>query len=712
VACNREVIDVNPNYDPLTNEVTTQFVVSVSTGQSGQTRMTPTAVQNNSGFRGIEDAKLFTFLTGIANNNGTTYPYVDGTHDANRYYDLGTLFASNTIDASKNQTESSNRILQLSVPLNTDAVLFYGRAIRGAEYTKKALGAIDYDISSTPSKTWFHTVRRIGTEDDVRAYDATARLMIYVINYIIKTSVSSAETYGGYTNLDAISWKSVGASYATAPLSVDPLGQILGSAYQSFTNIKAGEYRAGCSTAVMGMIKDMYTVINSVATASTPTSKEEANSKRLAAAIKSNIDQFFQQNSETGAWSYKEISVIKALLTNNNIMSEDQWYANFGKTVGGTSTTIAKDLNKYPYEDFNIPDGAAQLAYDTETGEFSYKHPNDPLVNPHANDFEPRKYAYPLELMYYVNSGLRTTSLDNVTSQNFPNGVNPWDDDENERWVNGLWKKNTKVASSTRGIAVRDNINYGVALFETKVAYGSNTIKDNREAMTGGQEQDQVFSPTDLNITLTGVLVGGINPKFDWEFLPIDMSGQPVSDETELTYGKFDGVIYDDQIVDSGIPTINANYTIVPDNYDASKADDALQNNVYVALEFQNNGDDFWGEKNLVAKGNKFYLVARLDCTYKDQTTSEILPRTVTWPTYYQIPPLDDTGKSKKIPRVFIQDYVTSAVFKIGLNSLKFAYVTVPDLRSSQMSLGLSVDIQWRQGFTYEDLEFGSRDDI
>lgn len=711
VACNREVVDVNPNYNPETNEVTTQFVVSVSTGQSEQTRMTATAVQNNSGFRGIEDAQLYTFLTGIANDNGTTYPYVDGTTlTANRLYDLGTLFASNTLDASKNETESSNRILQLSVPLNTDAVLFYGRAIRGSEYTKKALGAIDYEISKTPAETWFHTVRRIGTEDDVKAYDATARLMIYVINRIIKTSVTEAETYGTYSDLPALSWKDLGTQYAADPTAIDPLGQILGSTYQSFTNIKDGEYRAGCSTAVMGMIQDMYVVINSVATAATPTSKAEANSKRLAESIKDNINNFFQQNSETGAWSYKDISVIKAYLTTNGIMTDAEWYTQFGKTVGTTSTTIAKDLNNYPYGDFNIPDGAAQLAYDTTLGEFSYKHPNDPLVNPNATSFEPRKYAYPLELMYYVNSGLRTTSLDNVTAQNFPNGVNPWDDDSNERWVNGNWKKNTKVASSTRGVAVRDNINYGVALFETKVAYGSTVITDNRKKMTNNQEEDQSFSPSDLNITLTGVLVGGINPKFDWEFLPIDMSGQVINQETGLKYGKFDGVIYDDHITDPGIPTVNANYTIVPDNYDASKADGVVQNHVYVALEFLNNGDDFWGEHNLVAKGNKFYLVARLDCA-QDPTAATQVSRTVEWPTYYQIPPLDNTGKSKKIPRVFIQDYVTSALFKIGLNSLKYAYVTVPDLRSSQMSLGLSVDLKWRQGFSYE-LEFGSRENI
>ena len=45
---------------------------------------------------------------------------------------------------------------------------------------------------------------------------------------------------------------------------------------------------------------------------------------------------------------------------------------------------------------------------------------------------------------------------------------------------------------------------------------------------------------------------------------------------------------------------------------------------------------------------------------------------------------------------------MTSIVFRIGENSLKNAYYTVPDLRSSTMSLGLSVDLEWENGFSYD----------
>ena len=54
-----------------------------------------------------------------------------------------------------------------------------------------------------------------------------------------------------------------------------------------------------------------------------------------------------------------------------------------------------------------------------------------------------------------------------------------------------------------------------------------------------------------------------------------------------------------------------------------------------------------------------------------------------------------------EIPRVFIQDFVTKAVFNIGETSLQKAYVSIPNLASTQMSLGLSVDLSWADGYEY-----------
>jgi hypothetical protein len=87
--------------------------------------------------------------------------------------------------------------------------------------------------------------------------------------------------------------------------------------------------------------------------------------------------------------------------------------------------------------------------------------------------------------------------------------------------------------------------------------------------------------------------------------------------------------------------------------------------------------------------------------------TSEIS----SWDDYYQVPPInesgDNKGKSKKITRIFTQDYKTIATFNFTSTSLQSAYNTVPDLRSSQLSFGLSVDLVWRPGLTFDNVELG-----
>ena len=96
----------------------------------------------------------------------------------------------------------------------------------------------------------------------------------------------------------------------------------------------------------------------------------------------------------------------------------------------------------------------------------------------------------------------------------------------------------------------------------------------------------------------------------------------------------------------------------------------------------------------MIRQGGTFYLVGKLKLA--NATNS------ITWPTTYAVPPYNASGASQQISRVFVQDFMTTANFKIGANSLKSAFVTVPDLRSSQTSLGLSVDLNWQTGLDFE----------
>ena len=744
VGCKREQMEPNPQYNAETKEVTAQFVLNIApAGQGEQTKMTADMVQQNNNFRGIHSVHVYTYATGTA--SGT--PYVlnsDGWTDANaKDFPLGTLYATGQIDNAPGQNAgtSSNRILQLSIPVGTDAVMFYGKALNSENPTmdqNKERGRMLANFSKNPKDIEFQVYRRIGTDADVADYDATGRLMIYVINRIMGASVPAGGEQNGYTNLPEVSWKELGALYeyvndlydnrfgvpsSTPKTPMDPLDEILGKAYSTFSYIKSTEYRAGSSDAIKSMMSNMWNVIRPVTTTATPTDEGEANAKRLALEIERRMDHYFEDN-----WDYKTVDAIKTIVTSAELMHNEQlsgaqWAAlcwdpqnpagdNFDIS---TYSGRARNLNQYPYLDFNIPEGAAQLAYNANTGEFSYLNPNKPLVNPNASSFNPRKYVYAPELAYYVNSPVRVNSTlltsDNLNSL-YPNGTDNWTN--NSQWPEG-WALG-KVSSSTKSVAVRDNINYGVALLKTAVALddGVTVLSDNRNALSGGKEADQTFSISDSQhpIALTGVLVGGVNPRYNWQFLRKYSTYD--SNNQSMDFTQFDGVIYDDALPSTVVPTPTGmeNYTLVYDNYNSSDGGDAAaQNNVYIALEFKNvSGPAFWGRDNLIPNQGKFYLVAQIKNT-------EARQKSIQWPTDHQIPPIygvdgeavpegKKAGESKQIPRVFIQDFMTTAVFKLSEDALKKAYYTMPDLRTSNMSLGLSVELQWESGYVVDDLVF------
>lgn len=719
IACQRERTFTEESSKGI-KEVETEFILSVATN-APQTKMASDIVQQTGSFRGIENAKLITYNMQMPAQTDTPFVYKTSAPAADTYkiFELGSLYSQGQVDLDKNEDESSRRVMTLKLPIGTNAVLLYGKApISRASNPEATYGATSMNVSTTPSETIFSATKIFKDDNVVKSYDATARLMILAINHIIGTSVdelSQSEDFMGFYGLPALSWKQLGQQYeinhhlytrSTGVVKeLNTLEEALGKAYSLGTYIKPGEYRAGSSHAIAEMVSDMYAVV-SAASVVDVTDARVANALRLSAQILTIARVFFE-----GDFSYKTIDEIEADVINHpqyfNI-TQAQW------NDEDTGYALAADLDGYPFEDFGIPEGAAQLAFDDAVGgswTFHYLHPNKPLVNPTMDSFEPRKYLYPAELLYHVNSPIRTTSSV-VTTGSYPNGASPWM--KKASWPAG-WALPGQVSSTTTGVAVRYNLNYGVALLKTKVDYTaeavSNGLYDNRHALTD-EATDRNFSVTDADITLHGILVGGVNPRMNWQFTRYYTEADKPTPTNDLS--KFDGVIYDHAL--NGItmvPTADQ-YTLVYDNYDSSIADDKVQRDVYVALEFVNNGDDFWGRDNLIRNGSVFYLVGLLspaayDATDKPNGTKSA----ITWPDDHQIPPLYGVdgaavpdgkvmGHSRQIPRVFIQDFMTSVVFRIGAKSLQKAYYTVPDLRSSTMSLGLSVDLEWETGFTYD----------
>ena len=112
----------------------------------------------------------------------------------------------------------------------------------------------------------------------------------------------------------------------------------------------------------------------------------------------------------------------------------------------------------------------------------------------------------------------------------------------------------------------------------------------------------------------------------------------------------------------------------------------ALVNNLKDA---NGNPVDFYGKENLIPAGGVFYLVTKLSIDNAKAWDPVVRPNT------YRV-------TNEDVARVFLQDYKTKAKFTITADALKNAYNTVPDLRATMVTFGLSVDLTWEPGLEFE----------
>jgi hypothetical protein len=668
-------VEDNPTYDAATGLVKSQFVLNIAS--NAQTRSGATTVQaGGNNFRGIDNTLLFAFKT---SGKGFVDATIAGAAAANRY-DLGTVAAANTLD---NSGSNSHRILELAMPTGTDAMLFYGKAIKASTADDHEVGKVTYSVSGSQASAFhFDLNTRIG--ENATRYEHTAQVLAAILTKIVNVSGTYTVVKADYpswtgSNGDVLTstWKDLNPTAQGRTLS--PLEEILYKAFKTLTTYGANELRGGSSNAIHTTVKDLYSVTIKVANA-TPTSPYEELAKHLAQQINTQITNYFTSSDTEAVNGYKGADGIKSAMGTS---WNDDW-----------NDVISTELANFPVTTFNLPEGTAQLTYTASTNTFAHKHPGTSLLDK-STSTNPSAYMFPAELMYYCNSDVRTSNKEKTSSSGYPNGVANWDDAS--KWDSD-WT-GTSVTSATRATAMTKNVNYGVAMLKTTVQIkeGVTALEDNRKALNPG-EDNKSFAPANINITWTGVIIGGQPASVDWQFLP--------------TTTDFDKLVYDNrvtgEVAGTAVPNTAgsasaANYTILFDNYTT----EATQNKVRVALQFVNNGDDFWGRDNLVRKGQTFYLVAELDPAKAGLTAP-------TWDTYYQVPPLDASGVSTKTTRVFIQDYMTTANFKLDADasahtsSLQNAYITIPDLRSSQLSFGLSVDLNWRTGLVFDEVLGGN----
>ena len=691
--------NTNPNYDPIDQSVFAQFVFNVSTGNQATTRQSSAATQavTSETFRGINNAALFTYKLGTDGKHLATATVAD------RFIDLGSPIASSTITSA-----NSHRVLEMSLPINTNTMLFYGKAPEGtASSAETQKGYTAYDLyghlddytlaggtgdnaGKDISAANFELGTRM-TADNLTKYEEIKKLLGGVLTCIINTKIAgtdhvalSAEHYGVAVAADeypaVVTWADYVNASGTSPVETTKelyaLEIKLAEVYKALTTIQTaqGELRAGYGTAILHTIEDVWTVINSVQCA-TPFSKGEAVAKKLAELIHVEINKYS----------------VSTMVTAFN--ADGLWPTATHPTVAGIGS---EDLSQFPMA-YAVPSGAAHYDWKSTEKIFEYVTNYNTSSVGGGSGFTVDSYYYPAELLYFGNSPLRVSGTEHK-EPTYPNGVSNWQDDS--KWSDD-WDKDKHVVSTTRSVAMRNNINYGSALLKTTVGYKALTLNDNNHAiqkakdptLAEGDEPDKEITVDATSFQLVGVIIGGQYKKVGWDFTP-------------KTTGNTQGYIYDKAIPEgaNGIPgTVNTpsnpNYTLVFDNY---KAGGYAQDEVYVALELKNNThQDFYGKHSLIRHGDSFYLVGKLDSP------------TISWSglgqvsTDHPLPPYDADGNSIETVRVFMQDFMTTANFWFYPNSLQQALLTVPDLRHSSLTLGLSVDMSWSTGISFEDIELG-----
>lgn len=396
-------------------------------------------------------------------------------------------------------------------------------------------------------------------------------------------------------------------------------GTELNKLYTKYTSAKAGS-----ANSILLTLQSLYNNLGGIVTGA------NADAQTVAKAIRAKIAESFTATTGTDGYvtlAYKETGV-----------------------------------SKYP-NNINLPDGAVQLTFGTDN-KFAYATASN-LTG--IQQLDAAKICFPASIYYFQSSDLAATAME-LDASKWPTSTTEW------TTATAPWLKDASnlaagwtstVQPTTRSIAMRQNINYGVANLATTVKCGAASLADNTTLrVTDPSEFTGTVAVPEAGFPVTGLLIGGQPTKVGFNF-------QPASTDA------FDQTIYDNNLTDIVAKNGTAsavNYTIVLPNDKGRTATD--QNTVNVAIELTNNsGVAFRGADGIIPAGGKFYLVGKLEPKTKELT-----------------------GVEK--PAVFMSDYKTT--LNLTIKSLQNAYNTIPDLRSTKLQLGLSVDLDWQTGIQFD----------
>lgn len=646
VACSSsdDVTDapVNPSYDG--KSVKTQFAINIATPVTGNpsTRMSGGNTQNGGGasgntnsFLGMKNIKLIPFT------DKPTVTVANPSYSAATEVAISKIISLKDLENSDIASDKSSKIYtDVNIPVGTQNFIFYGTGPFGTDISSKLEKGIltltkDANVGKTNDiKFQLNTI--IDGSNNITAAQTS------FINYLNEIANAKAVISGS-----EIAWSSV----------TEEQNATLHGAYANFIGKGSNGARAGSADAILKTVEQLYNLLSSIP----------------------NNDPY-----------HPFVSAIRSAITDGGssgitLTASDTDPNNVTLAYSMTDTK----LTNFPREN-GLPDGAMQLSFNNSNNSFSYKSSANVGTTTSDLVFDVTKLTYPAALAYFVNTPARATTAEIPTtgsSDAWPTTVTAWDEAWESSGKYSSWTQT--VNSNSRTVALQYNINYGVACLETtfQCKSGLTELEDNAGAFssTGGTNNNSITIPTD-GFKVTGIIIGGQTQSVNWDFL---------NPSTDRDYAVYDRYMAGNEYIyaEAGTQSV-ANYTLVFDNYVNSQSPSTSQEVVNIAIELENNSNaEFYGVDGKIAKGQKFYLIGKLDPN--GNQNGGTVSGTITWPetTKSNFPA---TGTN----RVFIQDYTTKANFTI--NSLKNAYVTIPDLRASKLQLGLSVDLSWRTGLTYD----------
>ena len=374
-ACQREAVQEtvtpSPYYDSESNTVKTSFILNVSTNTGKDTKTTAEFAQVNSDFLGMDAVHILSYSLPYANDDHGHFFYKPVYHNpetnvtapmaATRDFSLGTLFSANSVDDN-----NASRSVELALPLGTNAVVLYGRALKTYSDDLQGVSVADGNPADLTSLS-FSLQSRLSNK---AAFDAGAYFFTRMLTYFITTGLINEGTFWNYTPISTadysyhfwwpipdatvagqlpaspvdgtvkevngreyqyyageLSWKQLGTMYryefdnSTAtlsnsvvttkngtPMPLSPLGEVLGRAYQELTVIHedAGlhEIRGGAATAVLRTMRDLYAVVERASDADATSWSEEV-AQQLADQLKIRMDRYFAVSTD-GSIDFKK----------------------------------------------------------------------------------------------------------------------------------------------------------------------------------------------------------------------------------------------------------------------------------------------------------------------------------------------------------------------------------------------------------------------